>query len=83
MVMVARVKGATLCLIPNLLFKGWMFLEKFSTFYEGFAFCILFCISMYCLEKQEKYLVVLPGIILMPVCYLVYCPSIKTYFGMW
>lgn len=67
-------------LIPNLLLL-LMFFGKFSTFTSGFAFCILFCIFDVLFRKNWKSIwLFLPGIILMPVCYLVYCPSIKNLF---
>ena len=74
-------KGAkNIVLIPNLLLL-LMFFGKFSTFTSGFAFCILFCIFDVLFRKNWKSIwLFLPGIILMPVCYLVYCPSIKNLF---
>ena len=74
-------KGAKdIVLIPNLLLL-LMFFGKFSTFTSGFAFLFLFCI--FDVKKTGKVFGVFLPVILMPVCYLVYCPSIKTYLSMW
>ena len=61
-----------------------MAFSKYSTFLSGVAFMLVFTIAERILAKKWKGLFLfLPSVILMPICYLIYCPSfmaLKEYF---
>ncbi len=55
-----------------------MFFAKFSTFTSGVAFLVLYLLYEFlvCREKKQIWLLI-PGLLAMPVCYLIYNPSVK------
>lgn len=66
--------------IPNFLLI-LMFFGKFSTFTSGLAFLILFvCFDLLFSRRKSSLLLCLPGLVVMPCLYLLYCPSLKSLF---
>lgn len=61
-----------------------MAFSKYSTFLSGVMFMMVFTIAERIFSKKWKSLYLfLPSVILMPICYLIYCPSLsclKEYF---
>ena len=75
------VGGKHLYFVSNTLLV-LMFFCKFSTFTSGIAFCILFIVFELLFNKNVKSLLIcLPGLVLMPVLYLLYSPSIRNLYN--
>jgi len=66
-----------LYVIPNFVLSI-MFFAKFSTFSSATAFIVLFALyeGLVC-KKYKSIFLGLPGIVAMPICYLIYNPSLK------
>ncbi len=54
-----------------------MFFVKFSTFTSGFAFLVLFAAyEIFVCKNRKSIWLVIPSLVSMPICYLIYNPSV-------